>query len=146
MRIPTIATVNRIHAKCRGAKKDAHKEVAAWMYEIPVKQVMPAQREAAKMFSLAAMYGPEHKPPARTSLNAYIQAHELYAPWRTRDGRSISLEQMSTAHLHNSLAMLERRCAALHVELAKRQGSQLNVSEEEMASWDPRDDFSPGVW
>jgi hypothetical protein len=133
MKIPNRDTINRIKNECRGTKRDFYQAMAAWMCECAEQQVTPVQRGAAKMFTLALTYGATPDGPP---------------PWRTHSGALIPLNKMSTAHVQNALAMLERRCADLREELANRitGDARLRANEEGMADWDPRDDFSPGVW
>jgi hypothetical protein len=120
MRIPTAVQINEIHRKCRGTKKDGHKEVAAWMYDIKTVKVTPAQREAAKMFTFATMYGPTYGAPAR-QVNKAVQRLDLSPnSWRTKDGRILPVSTMSDAHLANAIAMLHRKLEPLVVEVAKR--------------------------
>lgn len=138
MRIPNRETIERIHNECRGTKRDGHRAVAAWMYNCAESKVSSVWREAAKMFTLALCYGPT--PPA---------AARAPAPWRTKTGALIPLAEMSFAHLQNALALLERRCADLRNELAGRRctsGCSQCVTDEALRDWDPRDDFSSGVW
>ena len=63
--------------------------------------------------------------------------------WRIKDGTLIPLSSMSDAHLANAIAMLHRKLGPLVVEATNRALARERGDED---CWDPRDDFSPGVF
>jgi hypothetical protein len=158
MRIPNLETIKRIHNECRGTKRDGHRAVAAWMHSVHEKDVTDLQRQVAKGLTFAVMCEPTHEMLRNCAVRmdyAIQYGARPAAPWKTRTGELIPLHKMSDAHLQNALAMLERRCADLRAELAQRAirrdtrrdaDGKAAAAWEAMADWDPRDDFSPGVW